>query len=464
MQMVSAPEEYAKQNKILGEDLPRVLLSFTTIILLELQIHKILDLSTVIEADNSSLRYPSLPAEDNVRNKRREGSDTKSPGNMSPISGTTAQTSYSAQELADMNSDDMLDALPDLCDAADKILNFAVHQDRTPESTLITIKESQDHSSRIHKNLKRLGDSLQLFKRPFGNELYVNLSIGVRGLLGVRHVGNMRDGPWRPDDIFYKANLAIMITSLLSSQESSSNSQSIVEKLERDFPSPFFSRLLDSSELGTKSVGCSSLSSESFEVALDLRTQYFITLVQRHLLQPNFDPDLLLLQVFYENEDSLKGWDADGMRTNDFGSKAQNAISDRINHIKRTFREDLQSVQTGHLVDLDQLKTLYGWSTFIFKVLSWSKLRSSEIQAEINSRGSVEGIRQALEIEIRERALLYAGEDAGFNEGNSPHIQIDYHPTSDLTSNQVNHPTQAPVMGSRKSLNRQYVLPQCSSC
>ncbi|KAL9101406.1 MAG: hypothetical protein Q9187_009250, partial [Circinaria calcarea] len=250
-----------------------------------------------------------------------------------------------------------------------------------------------------------------------------------------------------------------MITSLLLSQESSSSSQSTVEKIERDFPSPFFSRLLDSSESGTKPVGCSSLSSESFEVALDLRTQYFITLVQRHLLQPNFDPDLLLLQVFYENENSLKGWDADGMRTNGFGTKVQNAISDRINEIKRTFREDLQSVQTGHLVDLDQLRTIYTWSAFILKVLSWTKLRSSEIQAEINSRGTVEGIRQALEIEIREMALLYAREDAGVNEGNSPHIQIDYHPASDLTSDQVNLPVQAPVMGSRKSLSRQFDSP-----
>ena len=425
------------------------------IILLLLRINTNLDLPTVSEADDSTLRYPGLPADDNGKYTKRDGRETKSPGNMSAMSGTTAQTSFSAQELADMNSGEMLDALPDLSEAADKILNFAVYPGSTPESLAKSVKELQDPSSRARKNLTRLGDSLQLHKRPFGNELYVNLSIGLRGLLGIRHVGSVSDGPWRPDDIFYKANLATMITGLLSSQESSSSSQSTVEKMERDFPSPFFSQLVDSSELSRKAVGCSSLASESFEVALDLRTQYFIMLVQRHLLQPNFDPDLLLLQVFYENEDSLKGWDAEGMQKKDFGIDVQNAISGRINKIKGTFREDSQSVRTGQLVDLDQLRNMYPWSTFIVEVLSWGKLRNSEIQAEINSRGSVGGIRQALEVEIRERALLYARDDAGTDEGDSPHIQIDYHPASDITSEHVNLPIQTPVTGPRKSLSRQ---------
>ncbi|KAL9105634.1 MAG: hypothetical protein Q9187_008677 [Circinaria calcarea] len=56
-------------------------------------------------------------------------------------------------------------------------------------------------------------------------------------------------------------------------------------------------------------------------------------------------------------------------------------------------------------------------------------------------------------------AVLYAGEDAGVSEGHSPHIQIDYHPASDLTSDQVNLPVQAPVMSSRKSLSRQFDSP-----
>lgn len=414
-----------------------------------------LDLPTVTEADDSTLSYPSLPAEEDRINTKRDGRDTQSPGNMSAISGTTAQTSFSAQELSDMNSGEMLDALPDLCEAADRVLNFAAHHDTTSESLATIMRELEDSSSRARKTLARLSDSLQLHKRPFGNELYVNLSIGLRGLLGIRHIGNVRDRPWRPDDIFYKANLAVMITGLLSSQESSSNSQSTVEKMERDFPSPFFSRLLDSRDSTKRSIGCSCLSSESFEVALNLRTQYFILLVQRHLLQPNFDPDLLLLQLFYETEDSLKGWDTEGMRIQDFGIEVQNAISGRINEIKEAFREDSQSVQTGQLVDLDQLRHMYPWSTFIVEVLSWGKLRNSEIQAEIDSRGSVEGIRQALEIEIRERALLYTRGDAGINGGSSPHIQIDYHPASDITSEQVNLPMQAPVMGSKISSNRQ---------
>ena len=422
-------------------------------------------LPTVTE--NAIVGYPTIPtnsgddeflsAVDDDEVLRKDGHHVKSPGNISTTSGTTARTSYSAQELRDLDSEEMLDSLPSLNHGADEVLRFLTSQENTPESLEKHVKDLQRPSTRRGKHLIRLGDFLQVYKKPFGNELYANISILARGLLGVRHITSLGIGPWRPDDIFYKANIATMMVHILSTQGDPAKVYSTVEKLERNFASPFLSKLLTAGpQIGTF-IGESRLSDESFELALELRTQYLITLLHRHLHQPNFDPDIILSQVFYEDDSTLKGWDSEGLSIQDIDSANRSRILERIKQIKSTFNEDTQVLQAGQVVELDKLNATFPWSRFVVKALLWSQLRQDEIEAHLKLVNGVEGIKVAIEDKIRHRVLSPLQDNAGNNGDNGLLVQLDFEPSeiSHGTSDIAEMPQDVPRTALKRLSGRQ---------
>ena len=58
-------------------------------------------------------------------------------------------------------------------------------------------------------------DSLNIPKHSFGSTEYIQPSIVLRALLGVPNMREVPEGPWRPDSVIYKINLAQMLNSML---------------------------------------------------------------------------------------------------------------------------------------------------------------------------------------------------------------------------------------------------------
>ena len=332
----------------------------------------------------------------------------------------------SSEESVILDSQAMLDALPDLYEAAHKLLSFLTPQSDDPDNNVRFIQDLQDHSNGAIKKLLRLKKALQLHKEPYGNETYVNLMMVLRELLQVRRTVDIGHGAWRPDDILYKANLAIAATNLLLPQGDSVNN---LENLDRDYPGRFFSQSSHGLSEFNKPLGSSTLFKRNLQLGLDIRTQYLISLLDRHSREPNFDPELMLSQVFFEDVDDarLKGWDCDGMR--EVGSTSQHRITTRIENIQNFFEEDSQGVSVPALY-IDQLRAKYPWSRFVASALSWVNLRWNEIEVQITSSGGLEKIEQAVRDEIADRSVPDGKQISSGNEVAQNNVQLTLDPAS----------------------------------
>ena len=367
-----------------------------------------LDLSTVLEQSeaeysdhgNNVEAVRGLFIKEGVDQYRRE---TKSPGELSVASAVTAQTSFSIQELAELNPEAMLDALPDIHEAADKLLSFVVPQANNPEDHSRLLQDLQNAGSRSRNTLIRHEKALRAQQESYGKEIYVNRLIVLRAMLKVRHTSKIGSGPWRPDNIIYKVNIAIMTAGLFIPRGSSGSVRTMIEKLERDYPEPFLSeshRGLSETDI---SLGQSALFERNLRFGLEIRTQYLILLFDQYSQQPGFDPYKILQQVFHEDEGDLKGWDADGLRLRDIGATGEKLIRKRVRNIQKTFHTDPQGLPDRSTVDVDRLRDAYSWSNFSAHALSWAILRRNEIEAHITRVGGLENIQQDLTDEMESR-------------------------------------------------------------
>lgn len=376
----------------------------------------IIDLSAVAEESNdAALEQEEDP--DPVEGRR----------SLSAISGTTARTSHSAQELADLVADDMLDALPDLVDASDKVLKVVLlHQvaEVSDEQVETRIRTLQNPTSTASNKLSRQLPGYREQKAVYGNELYINQSIALRAMLGVRRPAEVGDGPWRPDDVFYKANLANLAFDVLALR--GNVKQPFLEKMERDFPAPFLSQL-STMRHTSHTAGASSLVRETFETALCLRVQLFLSMMKHapNFDAPNFDPDHVLHQLFLEDDKTMRGWDIDGLRTVDLSNQQIKEMVIRVDSIREHFSHEPRSQRFDKVVNIPALESQYPWSECVVKLLLWARQRANEIEAHLASLGGVDGLQEALGAELQNRKDVgskLTDEDAGT-------VFLDYTPS-----------------------------------
>ena len=405
--------------------------------------HLSLDLPTVTEAP--SVVYPDLPSsngkepelntEEDQIIRRRSTYDNISPGGISVFSGTTARTSRSAHELTDLNQEDMLDALQDLSDASDKLSHFLAPPGISNTTIRVIRSDLKDPESRIRKNLKRLRNTFQIPRDLYGNNLYIHVMAVLRAFLGGRRDATIKYGPWRPDPLLQKANVCSLLITVLLPLPKTEADQAI-EELEQVFPAPFLHSFVSPEHLNTH-AGSSSSREKTFKLGLELRTQYAIMLFDRHIGQANFDPDTVLLQVFYPAKDRLRGWGLASLRAGEFPKQFEGMITSRLDLIRKSFLGEPGTSRTARLVDVERLKMEFPWVDFVSEVVVWSSARLDELQRQINIFGGdgVEKIKLALEQEARNISKEYLEIEDGATNVNriSPQIELNYEPSSQFS-------------------------------
>ena len=332
--------------------------------------------------------------------------ESKSPGGLSVRSGTTVQTSHSVQELQDLDKDEMLAHLPELSNASDGLLNFLVPRIASERQYESMTNDLQDPGSLARKTIDRLTRNFLVQKDTYGDDAYIDTGIALRGLLDVSSLSEISDGPWRPDELFYKANLAILAKNIYSPGFMSSDTNPSLDKLERDFPSLFLAQIVKSKAKDANSPGESNLERETFEIALDLRTQYFIATASDHTHDPDFDPNIELGQLFYRDSTTLRGWDVKGFRDDDLSKQHRAMIIQRIEGIKWSFSDDSQVVSDGRLMDFQSLHNQHPRLSFLTRLLAWIRLRNEEVEAHVDTRNGIYGLQKALEKKVTERSAL----------------------------------------------------------
>lgn len=324
-------------------------------------------------------------------------------------------------------SDDLLDALPDLYDASSKLLRFIV----ASNATNTVRSQMQNKKSREYKKLLRLSGAFQVQREVYGGAVFINLSSALGTLLQIKNVSNIPASRWRPDPLFQSANLATLAANALILPRHSDN-EHFLEELEQNFPKQFVADFVD---VPDPTVGRSGLLQETLRFAIEIRTQYAIMQLARYVDQPNYDSDIVLDQVFYEDSKTPRGWDLGGLRSEHLTAHNEDAIIQRLQEIRQIIDSTSLSLESSEIqpTAIQCVRARFTWSDLVDHALLWTSLRDSEIQHQLAIVDGAEGIAQHLEVEIRERkqAKSSLGNEGIDDEG--PQLVLQYEQPSEVS-------------------------------
>lgn len=355
---------------------------------------------------------------------------SKSPGGVSAFSGTTARTSHSAQDLSDLNTETLLDVFLDLSRASDKLLKCLMPREISEAFVHAHMAQLQTKNSSANKNFNRLATTLSVNKEVYASESYIRVQEVLQTLVGNNQEARTDTGPWRPDALIQKANLAHLASSILSRSWRTQDSR-VVEELEEAFPSSFIEGFVNSETL---QAGFSELVDETFELALAIRTQYAIMLLARHARQPNFDAGTVAAEIFLQDGRSLRGWDIPSLRARDLHAEAKATVRSRF----RIFSDTFANSGEDFLAGIELLQSLFPWSTFILQAVTWIDLRLKELDRQIADCQGANRMFEALQIAVQSASKSLIMNDHQ-NERGSPPIVLEYDPPSEMADERIKH-------------------------
>lgn len=318
------------------------------------------------------------------------------------MSGTTAKTSFSQEEIAELDAEVMLDVFPNLAGASDDLAKLLLPADL--KSRPVVRKEIRKPGTKYNKLYHNRCQAIALHKTAFGSTEYVQPNIVLRALLGIRHVHELPQGPFRPDDMLYKINLAQMLRTLLVILP---NNATISEEGYEDIST------LDAN-FG-KGIAGPVFQASAFNMSMSLLTQLAIIRMTALFPDPTFSPVKTIVESFYVDEDD-DGFPvfkhANALHMNDLDGDQQRecseAIQQRVDQLTDMFNEaDPASWEQT----LAMLRVQYTWDAFLEDVGDYYTERRQQLDSEIAAAGGAEHILSELSKEVERRTDARVAEE-----------------------------------------------------
>lgn len=353
------------------------------------------DMQDVNEVDEDMPDADDDDDDGSIENLPSGAQHARSPSSASQMSGTTAfsaATSHSVREVASIEPM-AAEKLPELFTTSWKILELLAPRDASRKVVESIIRDLRTLGSRRAKRLKIEEDSFKVVRELYGSDTYIQMRFIFLRLLGNQ---NPKNGPFRPDAIIHTANIATMVKELLVIQKESPRRRHVLMDLDR-FPEPFLGAFDDKEKF-----------ERTFEMALDIRTQFTIAALSHAKEQEDFDPDKLLTSQFFDEpaerdmeldfvEDVLANGNPKGLPGGPvISDNLIDMIKERVMQIRSTFRDNSDAREAGDLVDFEQLEELFPWLDFLTRLVSWSRAQVIEISRNIIRQGGVQNIAKEL--------------------------------------------------------------------
>lgn len=324
----------------------------------------------------------------------------RSPGGASEMSGTTAISSLSMVDADDLDAELILEHVDDLYFACQKFLDVLAPERGDDPAT---IKGLRMPGSRISEKFRMRDEALDLhmdvFRKP--PHQYVKRQAVLQAFFGK---GELSATPTGAELVLFKANLVVFAKQMVTSQREHESIWYALRELDISFPSFFLSSLQDDAAV---SVGGSRLISETFALALEIRTQLAILVLLRASEREGFQPDEALTEVFLTVADNgqeigFRGWELPGLGGSgtQLPDEFETRIQNRVEAIRRHFNRDSPSLENGEYVNFDALMNRYEWDGFIRIVLHWVRLRNREIESSMLKEGGINGVVMALKDQV----------------------------------------------------------------
>ena len=321
----------------------------------------------------------------------------------SVMSGTTAKTSFSQEEISDLDPDVMVDVLPSLATAADELAKLIVPVD--PKSRPVVRKEIRTLGTKHNKLFKNRMDSLNIHKHSFGSTEYIQPSIVLRALLGVPNMREVPEGPWRPDSVIYKINLAQMLNSMLitlpgnGSTDITTAGYTAIEHLDLHFASAIAGPIFRENAL---------------QLCLAILTQLTIVRLSFYMADLNFVPSEAIARIFYADDGHgglLK--DESGnilfrhrnvLHIPSLPEEEQNLVLGTVQEVANQLISAFDDANAETWMPaLGQLRTDHPWETFVDQVIQYYFDRKQDLDGQIAAGGGIEQIMLSLAAEVERR-------------------------------------------------------------
>lgn len=283
---------------------------------------------------------------------------------FSEVSDLSAETQ---SELQSLEPELIIEALPSLYADASKVLNLfdGLSEDELVEVSEVAQDAAAPKSKRLRYHITRLVASLHAFGTV---RIFINPDLVLRKLRADHDVNE--HGSWRPDAVLYMANTALFLATIVVGTE-----EQLDELLQRTFP--FFPLLFVPADAGSRFS--TTLKEQSVELANNLRTQMFIRHTRAAMLEPNFDPDDALKDIFY-NGAELKGLECFGTETPIYAQQ----IEEHLRELRTFFSHGVDAP-----VRLEDLEARYPWSSFMYQASQWAASRRQELEGPLTLQGGV---------------------------------------------------------------------------
>ncbi|KAI7684531.1 hypothetical protein KC322_g13362, partial [Hortaea werneckii] len=347
------------------------------------------DLETVAEdeVDEAQNQEDIAAAEDDVTAANENIERPQSPN--SAVSRTTAKTSFSQEEIADLDPDIMVDVLPNLVAAADQLCALLFPAD--PKQRPVVWQEIHIENSRHRKLLNNRLSSFILHKNNFGSREYIQPNIVLRALLSVQTIDQVPDGLWRPDDLLYKINLAQMMRTVLDTvidpTELDTERYESFDKLMQNFPT---------------AIAAPGFSAEAMRTCLALQTQLSVARLHIFHSHPEYDPTSVVDSVFFKRNEDGEYVHAyhEGMGLDELSPAELERWTEEINALVESLKDPFQFANKDLMVALAEIREDYPWRTFVDQAAGFFELRKANIDMAINKAGGVDAVVASLGQEV----------------------------------------------------------------
>jgi hypothetical protein len=323
----------------------------------------------------------------------------RSPGAASEMSGTTAITSFSMVEAEFLEPKYILKHMRKLYDSAREFLDHLAPDNGSLTDDLHHIHEIQKPDSDFTEEYRDFNDELNVHLKHYKSEehSYIHVRAIHRVLFdGNRDVAAAQSGI---DLILYMANLLICAKQMIHSDRNEKEIWDALRQLDNSFPSQFMCSLEAGNKITT--AGESALLRDTFDLALDLRTQLAILVLERSAVDSEFNPDEVIREVFFRSESSqdseisiIRGWNifSLGGEESPLPQQFEEFVVERLNTMRQYFPLDAGAVERGDAPDIEGLGAHFPWEVTILRLLEWVRCRHRELFTTIDELGGATAI------------------------------------------------------------------------
>jgi hypothetical protein len=327
------------------------------------------DLAAPVEAGE-----PVLSDDDDLEGTRHS--------RLSGISGTTAKTSFTQEEADRLEPAEILEDLPDLAGASEKLIRFLLPRgSETPRSSLKSIDS---------KRYDKLITAVLLHKPSFGTLPYISPRAILRALFDEPDIEQVSQSP---QSIIYRVNLVEMMNVLLVKcpPDDLTASYDSLQILDRAFPT---------------SIAGGECPPQALSLWCAIATQMAIARLEVNAQRPaEFLPLQAIRDSFFDEDGNFKHTETLGVS---LMSDAERGLAlDMVYNVCNTLSAPFQGeggddLESGIL----ELKSQFKWEQLLDNALAYYDVRKAQLDQQIDAAGDVSTIVDAINGELQRRSDL----------------------------------------------------------